>query len=237
MKNKELKEEEIVMCTVKRIEGTNIFVEIEENGEGSIVMSEVAAGRIRNIREYVSPNKKIVCKILKILPNNIQLSLRRVTGKEREEIQQRYKKERSLYTLLKSTIPSPESTIEKIRESFELWEFYEKLKENPSIIENFTTKEQALSISKKLIEKKEKEKNIRKIFILKSAPLNESTVNEIKSILSEKNIKINYLGSSQFSISSFGKDFKEAGHNVDMALERIEKQAKEKKLFFELKEK
>ena len=62
----ELKEDEIVMCTVKSIEGTTVFLEIESNGTGSMAMSEVAAGRIRNLREYVFPKKKVVCKILKI---------------------------------------------------------------------------------------------------------------------------------------------------------------------------
>ncbi len=45
----EVKEDDIVMCAVKKIEGTAVFVQIENNGEGSIVMSEIAAGSIRNI--------------------------------------------------------------------------------------------------------------------------------------------------------------------------------------------
>ncbi len=75
----ELTEGSLVLCTVKKIEKTNIFLDIDGYGEGSMVLSEVAAGRIRNLREYVFPNKKIVCKILNIDKGHIELSLRRVT--------------------------------------------------------------------------------------------------------------------------------------------------------------
>ena len=48
---------------------------------------------------------------------------------------------------------------------------------------------------------------------------------------------INYLCSSKFSISAKAKNFKEAEHIVQNALSNIEKKAKEKKAFFEIKEK
>ena len=68
---------DIVMCTVERIVGTTVFVKIDGNGEGSIILSEIAPGRIRNLRDYVVPGKRIVCKVLSIREHAI-LSLRRV---------------------------------------------------------------------------------------------------------------------------------------------------------------
>ncbi|MEN9625985.1 MAG: hypothetical protein RL557_313, partial [archaeon] len=62
----ELEEGQIVLCTVDKIIGTTVFVRIDNNGEGTLTFSEIAPGRIRNLREYVMPGKKIVCKILKI---------------------------------------------------------------------------------------------------------------------------------------------------------------------------
>ena len=77
----ELEEGDVVLCTVERIVGTIVFVRIKGDGEGSITMSEIAPGRIRNLRDYVVPKKKIVCKVLRISPNrNTDLSLRRVTS-------------------------------------------------------------------------------------------------------------------------------------------------------------
>ena len=46
---KELKEDGIFLCTVKRIEGTTVFLDIEANGaavQGAMIFAEVSAGRI-----------------------------------------------------------------------------------------------------------------------------------------------------------------------------------------------
>jgi len=234
---KQLKEEDIVMCTVKRIESATVLIEIEGNGEGNIALSEIAAGRIRNIRDYVSPNKKIVCKILKIQNNNIQLSLRRVTGKEREEIQERYKKEKTFTTLLKAVLGSSDNVLSKIREKHELWEFIEKIKESPSLIEEFMEKDKAAGLLKMLSEKKEKEKIVKKIISVKSPSNQEANINDIKGSLLSSGVEIHYLGSSVFSVSAVGKDFKEADHKVSCAIQEMEKQAKARKLSFEVREK
>src|SRR4030042_2351 len=91
-------EGELVLCTVDKIMGTTVFIKIEEYGlMGTIATSEIASGRIRNIRDYVVPNKKIVCKVLRINREreNIDLSLRRVSQKDQKEILQKYSKEKA----------------------------------------------------------------------------------------------------------------------------------------------
>ena len=64
MANEQIEEGQIVLCTVDKIVGTTVFVKIEDNGEGTITTSEISPGRIRNLRKYVIPGKKIVCKVL-----------------------------------------------------------------------------------------------------------------------------------------------------------------------------
>jgi len=74
----ELEQGDLVLCTVERIEKTIVFVKVlvgNEEIDGSIITSEIAPGRIRNIRDYVVPKKRIVCKVLRISQNkNIELS-------------------------------------------------------------------------------------------------------------------------------------------------------------------
>lgn len=230
----ELKEEDVVMCTVKGIEGTTIFLHIEGDGEGSMVMSEVAAGRIRNLREYVAPNKKIVCKVLKIIPGNIQLSLRRVTSKEKEEVMERFKKEKTFSSILKSITPNFEKVIEEIKTKYDILNFVEEAKKNPKLISPFLNKEESEKLTKILEERNESEKEARKIIIIKtSAP---SGINDIKDALKSKE-DIRYLGSSRFMISSKGKDFKEANIKLNTIIASIEKKAKEKKMEFSIEDK
>ena len=239
MELKELKEEDVVMCTVKRIEGTTVFVTIEGDGEGTMVISEVAAGRIRNLREYVLPNKKIVCKALKIdADGHIHLSLRRVTGKERELLQEEYKKERTftslLGTVLKDTV-AVHKMIEKIKETYKLANFFDIIRSQTSLLEQFMKKEEAERIASMIAEKEEREKGAKRRFILKTTA--EQGLNDIKSILVVPGVDIRYLGSAQFSISAKGADFKEANAKVATALAEIEKRTKEKRAYFEVREK
>ncbi len=230
-----LKTNDIVLCTVRKIEGANVFVDIEDNGQGSIVLSEIAAGRIRNLREYVAIKKRIVCKVLKVYPDHAELSLRRVTAKEKSSKLEEYQKENTFASMLKTLTPDYKSVLDKIKESSSVSDFFDEAKENPSILSEFLKKEEANKLSRMISEKNTKEKSIKKIFLIKStAP---DGVIKIKDILSNKEVEIRYLGSSNFSISASAKDFKEAEKKISNVLKTIEEKSKEKKLVFELKEK
>lgn len=231
----ELEEGSVVLCTVKKIEKTNIFLDIEDDGEGSMVLSEVAAGRIRNLREYVFPNKKIVCKVLRKDNNHIQLSLRRVTGKERETVLEHYKKERRLASMLKTIVKNPEEIIKKIKKEHDFVDFLEEARNLPSMLSKFFEKGEIEKLEKILAEKIEKERTVKKTFKLTSD--SPSGVYDIKEILNVKNVEIHYLGSSNFSILTKAPDFKEANKKLSDALEQIEKKAKLKHAYLEMREK
>ena len=228
-----IKEGDNVMCTVKKIEGTTVFLKIEEDGEGSMALPEVSAGRIRNLRDFVSPGKKVVCKILRIIKGYPELSLRRVTAKEREEVKDKYKKERTLLSMLKTSVKNPKSVLEKIKSEYDILDFFDEVRENPKILEKFVSQKEAQALEKILSEKKEKEKIVKKVLTLRSS--SASGLEDIKSILSIENVKIHYLGSSKFSVETSGKDFKSAEHKISEALEEIEKRAKKLKASLKIK--
>lgn len=98
---------DLVLCTVKKILFHSIFVDLDEyeNKEGMIHISEIAPGRIRNIRDYVKEDKKIICKILKVdkEKNYIDLSLRRVGSGARATKNNEYKQEQKAEKLLEQT--------------------------------------------------------------------------------------------------------------------------------------
>lgn len=78
--------DELVFCTVTSVQSHSIFVKLEEYGVGGMIhISEVAPGRIRNIRDFVVENKPVVCKVTNINQErgHIDLSLRRVTESQR----------------------------------------------------------------------------------------------------------------------------------------------------------
>jgi translation initiation factor 2 alpha subunit (eIF-2alpha) len=228
----EVKEDDLILCTVMRIEAAAVFVDLEDGQKGSIAMSEVAAGRIRNLREFVAINKKIVCKVLRKTQDRLELSLRRVTGKERDEVLEKYKKERTAEALLKAALKNASQTIENIRKDMPLAEFVTKCRADMQCAQKYLAKEELAALEKILKEKKEKEKNAKKIIMIKS---NSPTgLIDIKEVLDVKNVVVHYLGSGKFSVSATAQDFKEVNQRVDNAIEEMSKRAKDKKLVFEV---
>ncbi len=90
-------EEELVLCTVTGINPHSVFAVMDEYNKrtGLVHISEVAPGRIRNIRDYVKEGKKIVCKVLRVDKErgHIDLSIRRVNEAQKREKTNQIKEE------------------------------------------------------------------------------------------------------------------------------------------------
>lgn len=106
--------DELVFCTVTSVQSHSVFVKLEEYGSsGMIHISEVAPGRIRNIRDFVVENKPVVCKVIGINQErgHIDLSLRRVTESQRRakvnDVKQQQKAEKIVEALAKQLSVQP----------------------------------------------------------------------------------------------------------------------------------
>lgn len=230
---KEYKEGDLVLCTVKDVVKTTVFVETEDKTKGSINFSEVAPGRIRNIRDYVVPNKIIVCKILDYSSGHLFLSIRRVKGKEKEELLSQYKKVKSIESFIKKVLTEKgEEIIEKIRENEKVIEFFEEAKQTAEILEKYFSKEEIEKIKPIFKEKVVKEVDIKKEFSLSCKE--SDGILRIKKILSPYE-GINYLGSSNFMIKLKSNDPKHTTSQINQMIEQIEKQAKKEKCEFSVK--
>ena len=229
---------EIVMCTVDRIAGTIVFVDIEENGQGSIILSEIAPGRIRNLREYVVPKKKIICKVLRVTHNgNIELSLRRVTKKETKEIKEQYKKEKSCINILKGILgDKSEKVINEILKTSKVDEFIQNAKENPKDFEKIIGKTEAKKILEILIAQKQKKVCVKKE--IKFVTTKPNGLKLIKECLGKfKDIEVNYLSAGKYTFKAEADDLKKADNKLKEVLQEIEKKAKKLDFNFSIKEK
>lgn len=228
------KEDDLVLATVKSIEGTTVFVDLE-GAKGSITLSEVSAGRIRNIREFINVGKKIVCKVLRIKGEHIELSLRRVTAKEREAVLEKYTKERTFRAILLPIFgDKTDQTLEKMGKDNDLADLLDKARENPEVLEKYVTKSQMETLAKILSEKREKEKEIKKTLTLKTQ--GNAGLYDIQSVLNIDKAEIRYLGSSKFSVSVKDKEFKTANTKLNSVIEEIKTRAKKKNMLLEIKE-
>ena len=94
---------ELVIATIEKVMDYGAYAKLEEyNRQGLLHISEISSGRIRRIRDYVRENQKLVLKVIRvnIEKGHINLSLRRVTKRERIKKNKRWKKERKGEALL-----------------------------------------------------------------------------------------------------------------------------------------
>lgn len=233
----EFEQGDVVLCTVSKIIGTTVFVNIDGNGEGTIITSEIAPGRIRNLRDYVVPNKKIVCKILKIAGNNIHLSLRRVTQKEKKEVLEQEKQEKSYKSILKSILgEKSKEIIEKITKKEKLYDFFEESKENSKELEKLIGKENSQKVLEILNSQKQKSVILKKIINLNTTKPNGLKL--IKEILGKiKNAEVKYISAGKYSIKKESENLKKADTELKQILEEIEKFARKNNMEFSVKEK
>lgn len=226
-------EGDVVLCTVERIEPTSVFVRLPNGKEGTLIISEIAPGRIKNLREYVVPNKKIACKILRASGDRVDVSLRRVTSKEKVELMEKYKQEQTAKSAFSQVLKEKAKDIEaKILKDFpSMADFVSKAREDAGVLAKYIPKESLEQISK-VIQKKQKDIEVKKDVKVKC--LAEDGIVRIKKIFSApENIKVTYLGAGHFSISIKAKNYKEANHTMTQYLENIQKQCKQSNCEFE----
>ena len=97
---------DLVVATVTRVEDYGAYVKLDEYSgtEGLVHISEISTTWVRHIREHAREGQKLVLKVLRVSSqrNQIDLSLRRVTGREKSEKMLEWKKERKAEAILKS---------------------------------------------------------------------------------------------------------------------------------------
>lgn len=90
-------EGELVQVTVTSVQSHSVFVRIDDYAiNGMIHISEVAPGRIRNIRDLVVEGKTVICKVLRVNTErgHVDLSLRRVSESQKRNKINEIKKEK-----------------------------------------------------------------------------------------------------------------------------------------------
>ncbi len=254
-KKKGIPEEgELLLCTVKKVLHNSVFVSLDEfvGKEGLIHISEIAAGRIRNIRDYVRENKKIVCKVLRVdkIKGHIDLSLRRVSLQSKKNKETESMLEERAEKILESVAKKLNKTIkdayeiagDKIIENYGLLNaFFIKVVEDNSLLTNLqiekTFEKELLTIIKEKI--KPPEVSItRKVKLYSLEP---SGITEIKNILSnaleyakEKGIRlaIKYASAPAYSIKIIAKNYKDAEDGLKNIIGIISSASKKLKIKF-----
>jgi len=97
-------EGDLVVGTVHKVLNYGAFARLEEyeGKEAFIHISEVSSGWVKNIRDYVRENQKIVARVLRVNPKkgHVDVSLKRIREDQRTRKMQQWKIEQKAEKLL-----------------------------------------------------------------------------------------------------------------------------------------
>ena len=110
---------DLVIATVVTITDYGAYVKLDEyDKEGLLHISEISSSWVRNIRDFVREGQKTVLKVLRVNPEKrrVDLSLRRVTKREKREKILFWKKNRKADSLLRNASEKLNIPVEEVYE-------------------------------------------------------------------------------------------------------------------------
>lgn len=113
---------DLVVASVTRVVDYGAYVKLDEyeGVEGLIHISEIASTYVKNIRVHVREGQKLVLKVLRVSSQRAQvdLSLRRVTGREKSEKMLEWKKVKKADSIIKGAaerLKATEDDVSKVK--------------------------------------------------------------------------------------------------------------------------
>ncbi|MGO8806364.1 MAG: translation initiation factor IF-2 subunit alpha [Candidatus Bathyarchaeia archaeon] len=129
---------ELVIASIESVMDYGAYANLDEyQKRGFLHISEISSARVRNVRDYVREKQKMVLKVVHVNleKGHIDLSLRRVTKRERIEKVKAWKKERKGEVLLRAVAEKVGLPVEEVyqkagtilEERFGLYEGFEEV--------------------------------------------------------------------------------------------------------------
>jgi translation initiation factor 2 subunit 1 len=221
-------EDELVMCTITKVQFHSVFANLDEYGKGGMIhISEVSPGRIRNIRDFVKEGKKVVCKVLRINEErgHIDLSLRRVTETQKRSkvdgIKQQQKAEKILEFVAKDMKLDVKKLFEDVTNSISskydsLYDFFQQVVANDNVLKDANVDAKIEKKLEEAIKSRIKEVSVNIEGKLKLTSFAVDGVEVVKEALkkaievSKEDISIKYLGAGSYNVVINAKDYKGA---------------------------
>jgi translation initiation factor 2 subunit 1 len=133
---------ELVVGRIKEVKNYGAYVELDEypGVEALIHVSEISLKWVRNIRDHLKEGQRNIFKVIRVNPDSMQvdISLRRVSKREREEKLLEIKKKQKVQVIIKSTVEKTgshgENLLPKLLESvggdfLRLYDVFEEISE------------------------------------------------------------------------------------------------------------
>jgi translation initiation factor 2 subunit 1 len=230
-------EDELVVCTVTKVQFHSVFVNLDEYDRGGMIhISEVSPGRIRNIRDFVKEGKKVVCKVLRVNSDkgHIDLSLRRVTETQKRNKIDETKQQQKAEKILEFVSKNNDITLNKIFDTVmgnisgkypSLYGFFQSVVTDDKAINDAGLDAKLSKSLEESIKTRIKEVKVKiegKLSLSTYAPNGVEIIKEAltRAKANKDNISIKYLGGGTFSLIVNASDYKSAEKVIQESTER-----------------
>ncbi len=221
---------DLVIATIETVTDYGAYAKLDEyNKRGLLHVSEISSSWIRNIRDFVREGQKMVLKVLRVdlEKGHIDLSLRRVTKRERIEKVLSWKKERKADALLRGVAEKVGLTNEEVYEKagrivedmYGLYEGFEKAAiEGPEALTEIGVAE---NIAKAFVEMAQERIHVKMVKVRGVLEIRCMKPNGVKIIkeafnkaksekLKDATVKFYVIAAPKYSIEASAENYKRA---------------------------
>jgi translation initiation factor 2 subunit 1 len=229
--------DEILVCTVRSVSPHSAFVSLDEyeNLEAMLHISEVARGRIKNIKDHIQEGKQIVCMALRINPKKryVDVSLKRVRESEKKRKFSEWRMSKRFDKLLgfigkKLSKGTAEEVEEKILEEYDSLGEFMKIIQRKGIetLDSLGINSEWKAELRKEIEHMISRKKIKIKRTLYLKTLNPMGVDEIREVFSKTSEKVpqvefRYESAPRYKAFLVTNDYKTGEKLMDSFLEEM----------------
>jgi len=233
---------DLVIATIESVMDYGAYANLDEyNKRGFLHISEISSARIRNIRDFVKEKQKVVLKVLRVTPEkgHVDLSLRRVTKRERIEKIKAWKKDRKGEVLLAAVSERAGLPVHEVyqkagvilEEKYGLYEGFEKaLKEGPDSLTKLGIPEEISQIFAQVAEERIRIKMVKIRGVLEIRCMKPNGVKIIKeafldTLKSQKSrevkVEFSVIAAPKYSVEVSADNWKRAEELIEKVSQSI----------------
>ncbi len=228
---------EVVICRVKRIYPNSVTADIVEYGiTGMIHVSEVASRWVRNIREFLKENQYVICRVVDVHGDNIQLSVKRVRYEERTAKMNEFKRERKAEKLMELVAKRMKKSLEeaynevgfRLQDEFgSLSRAFDFAYRKPELLKDKGIPGAWAEAMADIAKKNYYEKTYRVVANLDMRCYSPDGVKRIKGALSkasDQGLEVKYISAPRYMVIGKGKNIRDVKDRIAKALNEIKKE-------------
>jgi translation initiation factor 2 subunit 1 len=233
---------DLVIASIESVMDYGAYANLDEySRRGFLHISEISSARIRNIRDFVRENQKMVLKVLRIdiEKGHIDLSLRRVTKRERIEKIKSWKKDRKGDALLHAVAEKTGLPIHEVyqkagvilEEKYGLYDGFEKVvKEGIDVLTKLEIPDDLAKVIAQVAEERIKIKTVKVRGVIEVRCMKPNGVRCIQEAFSgakksqeakDAKIEFSVIAAPKYSVEVTADNWKRAEEVLDKVSENV----------------